>query len=59
MCAEVIFSTSPTSSEAIRKAVMTAATMGRNGRAVRVIVEGRDGERQVVWDSARDGYVEA
>ncbi len=58
VCAAVIFSTAPTSSEAIRRAVMTAATMARNGRAVRVLMENPDGERHVVWDSARDGFVE-
>ncbi len=59
VCAKVILSTSSTSSEAIRKAVTTAATMARKGRAVRVIVEQRDGERHVVWNSMLDGFTAA
>jgi len=52
----VILSRCATSSEAIRLAVQTAATVSKSAGPAQVIVEDAKGDRAVIWDSTRDGY---
>jgi hypothetical protein len=53
---EVIFSRSASASEAIRRAVETAAAIAARGKEVHVLFDDPDGGTRVLWDSKRDGF---
>jgi hypothetical protein len=52
----VILSQCATSSEAIRLAVQTAATVSKSTGPAQVLIEDASGDRTVIWDSTHDGY---